>query len=37
MKEGDRKIDEAVANAGTAVNGWRVSALQGDGAFFNGD
>ena len=25
MKEGDRKVDEAVANAGKAVNGWRVS------------
>jgi len=37
MKEGERKIDEAVANAGKAVNGWRVSAMFGDSAFFNGD
>jgi hypothetical protein len=37
MKEGERKIDEAVANAGKAVNGWRVSAFFGDSAFFNGD
>jgi hypothetical protein len=37
MKEGERKVDEAVANAGKAVNGWRISALQGDSAYFNGD
>jgi hypothetical protein len=37
MKEGDRKIDEAVANAGKNVNGWRLSSLFGDSAFFNGD
>ena len=37
MKEGDRKVDEAVANAGKDINGWRVSALAGDSAFFNGD
>ena len=37
MKEGQRKVDEAAANAGTGINGWRVSALQGDSAFFNGD
>jgi hypothetical protein len=37
MKEGDRKIDEAIANAGKAMNGWRVSSLLGDSAFFNGD
>jgi hypothetical protein len=37
MKEGDRKIDEAVANAGKAINGWRVSALAGDSARFSGD
>ena len=27
MKEGERKVDEAVANAGKDVNGWRVSSL----------
>jgi len=37
MKVGDRKIDEAVAEAGTAINGWRVSALPGDSAHYNGD
>jgi hypothetical protein len=37
MKEGDRKIDEAVAKAGVGINGWRVSSLFGDSAFFNGD
>jgi hypothetical protein len=37
MKEGDRKVDEAIANAGKAVNGWRVSGLPGDSAHYNGD
>jgi hypothetical protein len=37
MKEGDRKVDEAVANAGKAINGWRVSGLPGDSAHYNGD
>lgn len=37
MKEGERKVDEAVTNAGKSINGWRVSALFGDSAFFNGD
>ena len=37
MKEGDRKIDRAVAQAGTNVNNWRVSAAGGDSAAFNGD
>ncbi len=37
MKEGDRKIDEAVANAGKAINGWRVSGLPGDSAHYNAD
>jgi hypothetical protein len=37
MKEGDRKVDEAVANAGKAINGWRVSSMFGNSAFFNGD
>jgi hypothetical protein len=37
MKEGGRKIDEAISNAGKAVNGWRISSLFGDSAFFNGD
>ncbi len=37
MKLGDRKVDDAVAAAGKAVNGWRVSSLFGDSAFYNGD
>jgi hypothetical protein len=37
MKEGEKKVDEAVANAGKDVNGWRVSSLFGDSAFFNGN
>ena len=37
MKEGDRKISEAVANAGKSINNWRVSSLAGDSKFFNGD
>jgi hypothetical protein len=37
MKEGERKVDEAVATAGKSVNGWRVSSLFGDSAYFNGD
>ena len=37
MKEGDRKIDEAVDKSGISVNGWRVSSFFGDSAFFNGD
>jgi len=37
MKEGDRKIDEAVANVGKSINGWRISSLPGDSAHYNGD
>ena len=37
MKEGQRKVDEAVANVGKAINGWRVSSLPGDSAHYNGD
>jgi hypothetical protein len=37
MKEGERKVDEGVANAGKAVNGWRVSGLPGDSAHYSGD
>jgi hypothetical protein len=37
MKEGERKVDEAIANAGKAINGWRVSSLPGDSAHYNGD
>jgi hypothetical protein len=37
MKEGERKIDEAVATVGKDINGWRVSSLPGDSAHYNGD
>jgi len=37
MKEGERKVDEAVANAGKSINGWRVGSLPGDSAHYNGD
>jgi hypothetical protein len=37
MKEGQKKVDDAVANAGKAINGWRVSSLPGDSAHYNGD
>ncbi|MFN7571264.1 MAG: DUF1254 domain-containing protein [Betaproteobacteria bacterium] len=37
MKEGDRKVDERVANIGKTINGWKVSDAFGDRAFFNGD
>jgi hypothetical protein len=37
MKEGDREVDEAVANVGKAINGWRVGSIPGDSAHYNGD
>src|SRR5437899_173719 len=37
MKEGQRKVDEAVANVGKAINGWRISSLPGDSTHYNGD
>jgi hypothetical protein len=37
MKEGERKVDEAVAKVGTGINGWRVSSLPGDSAHYNGN
>jgi hypothetical protein len=37
MKEGERKVDEGVANAGKAINGWRVAGLPGDSAHYKGD
>ena len=37
MKEGQRKVDEGVANVGKAINGWRISSLPGDSAHYNGD
>jgi hypothetical protein len=37
MKEGERKVEEAVAKAGKDINGWRISGLPGDSAHYNGD
>jgi hypothetical protein len=37
MRAGDQKVEEALANAGVGMNGWRISALFGDRTFFNGD
>jgi hypothetical protein len=38
MKEGEKKITEYLANvAGKEINGWRVTSLFGDSAFYNGD
>jgi hypothetical protein len=37
MKEGERKVDEAVANVGKSINGWRVSSLPGDSTHYNGN
>jgi hypothetical protein len=37
MKEGERKVDEGVANVGKEINGWRVSSVPGDSAHYNGD
>jgi hypothetical protein len=37
MKEGDSKVEKAVAALGKDINGWRVSAAQGDRAFYNGN
>ncbi len=37
MKDGDEKIDKAVADFGKDINGWRVGSPAGDRAFFHGD
>jgi hypothetical protein len=37
MKEGEKKVEEAVAKAGKTINGWQVSSIAGDSAFYNGD
>ena len=37
MKEGEKKVEEAVAKTGTTINGWQVSAMPGDNAHYNGD
>jgi hypothetical protein len=38
MKEGDDKVDKAIAGTGKNINGWQVGGLAGgDRAFFHGD
>lgn len=37
MKEGDDKIEQYLNSGNKAINGWKVGALFGDGAFYNGD
>jgi hypothetical protein len=37
MKEGQRKVEEAIAQVGKEINGWRVGSLPGDSVHFNGD
>jgi len=37
MKEGQRKVDEAVASAGKTINGWQIAGLPGDSQHYNGD
>ena len=37
MKEGDKKVDRAVADAGKTINGWQISSAPGDSAHYNGD
>lgn len=37
MKEGERKVEEAVSALGKDINGWRVAASFGDANFFHGD
>ncbi|ANL89111.1 DUF1254 domain-containing protein [Rhizobium phaseoli] len=37
MKQGERKVDEAVAKGGVSLNGWQVNSFFGDAQFYNGD
>jgi hypothetical protein len=37
MKQGDAKVDQAVANFGKNINGWNVGSAQGDRAYFDGN
>lgn len=37
MKEGERKVEEAVNKLGKSINGWHVASAFGDRAFFNGN
>src|SRR5262249_40441366 len=37
MKEGEKKVEEAVAKLGKPINGWRVGSAFGDRAYYNGN
>jgi len=37
LKEGNKKVDDAVAKIGKRINGWQVGAAQGDRAYYNGN
>jgi len=37
LKEGERKVDEAVTKFGKKINGWQIGAAQGDRAYYHGD
>lgn len=37
LKQGQRKVDDAVAAFGADINGWRIGNAFGDAAFFHGD
>ena len=37
LKQGDDKVDKFLSSGTKVINGWNVSALFGDRAFFNGD
>jgi hypothetical protein len=37
MKDGEAKIDQYLQSGQNNINGWKVSSLFGDAAFFNGD
>lgn len=37
MKEGEKKVEQAVAGMGKNINGWRIGSDFGDRAFFNGN
>jgi hypothetical protein len=37
MKDGEKKVDAAIAGAGKKINGWNVAAIFGDKAFYHGD
>jgi hypothetical protein len=37
MRDGEEKVDKAVANVGKDINGWRVGSIPGDRAHYHGD